>query len=123
LRNFLWTNRFAKRKVKKRKWMDCETSHPLIGRHHCDFMWEEDPRYQNAVYRFLIGSVVALTLIATAASILERDWKFLSNWFLGLGVVFAALCLYAAVVWLVVHIVRLAAWLMRKVFQRDKPVL
>ena len=86
-------------------------------------MWEEDPRYQNAVCRFLIGSVVALTLIATAASILERDWEFLSYWFSGLGVVFAALCFYAAVVWLVVHTVRLAAWLMRKVFQRGKHVL
>ena len=102
--------------------MGCETCHPLTGRHHHDFMWEEDPRYQNAVCRFLIGSVVALTLIATAASILERDWEFLSYWFSGLGIVFAALCLYAAVVWLVVHIVRLAAWLMRKVFQRDKHV-
>jgi hypothetical protein len=85
-------------------------------------MWEEDPRYQNAVCRFLIGSVVALTLIATAVSILERDWEFLGYWLLGLGVVFAALCLYAAAVWLVVHIVRLAAWLTRKVFQRDKHV-
>jgi hypothetical protein len=85
-------------------------------------MWEEDPRYQNAVYRFLIGSVVALTVLATVTSILERDWEFLGYWFLGLGVVFAALCLYAAVVWLLVHIVRLAAWLMRKAFQRDKHV-
>jgi ABC-type arginine/histidine transport system permease subunit len=79
-------------------------------------MWDEDPRYQNAVCRFLIGSVVALTLIATVASILERDWEFLRHWFLGLGVVLAALCLYVAIVWLVVHIVRLVAQLMRKVF-------
>jgi hypothetical protein len=86
-------------------------------------MWEEDPRYQKAVYRFLIGSVVILTLIATAASILERDWEFLGYWFTGLGMVIAALCLYATAACLVVQIVRLAAWFMRKVFQRNKHVL
>ena len=83
-------------------------------------MWEEEPRYQNIAYRFLIGSVVTLTLIATVASILNRDWEFLRLWFLGLGVVFAAICLYAAIVWLVVQIVRLIARLMRKVFQRGR---
>ena len=83
-------------------------------------MWDEDPRYQNAVYRFLIGSVVALTLIATVECVLERDWEFLRHWFLGLGVVFAALCLYVAIVWLVVHIVRLATRLMHKVFHRGR---
>jgi hypothetical protein len=119
---FLWTNRFTKRKVNNTKTDGPKTSHPLTGRYNCDFMWEEDPRYQNAVCRFLIGSVFALTLIATAASILERDWEFLSYWFLGLGIVFAALCLYAAIVWLIVHIVRLVAWLMHKVFQREKHV-
>jgi hypothetical protein len=83
-------------------------------------MWEEDPRYQNAACRFLIGSVVTLTLIATVASILKRDWEFLRLWFLGLGAVFAAICLYAATVWLVVQIVRLIARLIREVFQRGR---
>jgi uncharacterized membrane protein len=83
-------------------------------------MWEEDPRYQNVAYRFLIGSVVTLTLIASVASVLERDWEFLRHWFLGWGVVFAAICLYAAIVWLAVHIVRMAARLMRKVFQKNR---
>ena len=81
-------------------------------------MWEEDPRFQNAVYRFLIGSIVVLTLFATVASVLMRDWEFLRYWLLGLGVVFAALCLYVAIVWLVVFIVRLAARLIRKAFRR-----
>ena len=80
-------------------------------------MWEEDPRYQNAVYRFLIGTVVVLTLIAMAVSILESDWGLFRYWLLGLGVLFAALCLYAAIAWLVVHIVCLTARLVRKVFR------
>jgi hypothetical protein len=83
-------------------------------------MWDEDPRYANAVYRFLVGSVVTLTVIAVTVSVLERDWELLFHWLLGLGVLCAALCLYVAVVWLGVHIVRLAAKLVRRIFHRGR---
>ncbi len=83
-------------------------------------MWDEDPRYQNAVYRFLVGSVVVLTLIVTIASIWESDWELLGHWFVGLGVIFAGLCLYAAIGWLVIHILLLATRLMRKIFHKDR---
>ena len=69
-------------------------------------MWEEDPRWQAANYRLLIGSTVVLTLLATGWSILERDWEFLRYWFSGLGAIVAALCIYATLVWLLslIHI-------------------
>jgi hypothetical protein len=84
-------------------------------------MWEDDPRYQNAIYRFLIGTIIALTLIATVFSILEKNWEFLRSWFLGLGVIIAAICLYALIIWLIVQVVRLATRLKGKVFQNKKP--
>jgi hypothetical protein len=83
-------------------------------------MWEEDPRFQNAIYRFLIGSVVTLTVIAVTVSVLERDWELLGHLFLALGALCAALCLYAVVVWLAFHIVRLVAKLVRRIFHKDR---
>jgi tellurite resistance protein TehA-like permease len=84
-------------------------------------MWEEDPRWQAANYRLLIGSTVVLTLLATGWSILERDWEFLRYWFSGLGAIVAALCIYATLVWLVAHTVRLVARLIRRFFHRGGP--
>lgn len=81
-------------------------------------MWEEDSKWQNANYRLLIGGIGGLTLLATGWSVLESDWQFLRNWFSGLGVIVAGLCIYATLVWLVGHTVRLAARLIRRFFHK-----
>jgi hypothetical protein len=83
-------------------------------------MWEEDPRYQNVTYRLLIGSIVTLTLIVTTVSIWRSDWALLGHWFLGLGVLTAALCHYAAIVWLIAQLVQSVAGFGRKDSQKDR---
>jgi hypothetical protein len=67
----------------------------------------------------LIGSIVALTLIFATVSVRRADWALLGHWFLGLGVLIAALCLYAAIVWLIAQLVRWLTRIGRKDFQKD----
>ena len=73
-------------------------------------MWEEDPKYQEANYRFLLFLVAALTVGATGWSAIAGDWWLIGYWMLGLAGVALALCIYAAVVWIIGHSV---VWLGR----------
>jgi hypothetical protein len=72
-------------------------------------MWEEDPRWQEANYRLLVGGTAGLTLLATAYGLIFREWHFLAVWFSVLGVLVGALCLYAAVICSVVYGIRSVA--------------
>jgi hypothetical protein len=81
-------------------------------------MWEEDPKWQNATYRFLVASVIVLTVIVAAWSIVGKDWKFLFFWSSGLGIIIAALCVYAAIMWLIAHGVESVINLIRRLLRR-----
>ena len=81
-------------------------------------MWEEDPRWQNATYRFLAASIIVLTVIVAAWSIVGKDRKFLIFWFSGLGIVVVALCVYAAIMWLIAHGVESVIYLIRRFLRR-----
>jgi energy-converting hydrogenase Eha subunit H len=73
-------------------------------------MWEEDPRYQEANYRFLLFLIAALTVGVAVWSAWEREWTMLGYWVLGLLAVLLALALYAAAVWVVGHSI---VWIVR----------
>ena len=81
-------------------------------------MWEEDPRWQQANYRFIVGCVVSVTVLATFSSLYTRDWNYLLWWLYALGTIFAALCLYASVVWSVCQIVRFGIRMVHRFWER-----
>ena len=67
-------------------------------------MWEEDPRWQQANYRFLVGAVVVGLVGSFLVSLLLGDWEVFRVFLVGLGVILAALCIYAAIVWTVAYL-------------------
>ena len=73
-------------------------------------LWEEDPRWQEANYRFLVFLVAVLTVGVVIWSAWMQESTIIGYWFLGLGVLFFALCIYAAIVWTVGH---MSLWLGR----------
>ena len=79
-------------------------------------MWEENPRWQQANYRFLMWCIGIVGILAVLASALTDDWSYARFYFIWLGVALAALVAYAAVVWTVAHSVRLVHRLYRRYF-------
>jgi hypothetical protein len=79
-------------------------------------MWEEDPRWQEANYRFLLFLVAVLTVGVAVWSAWERKWAVLGYWMLGLTAVFFALCLHAAVVWMIGHLIVWLGRLLKRLF-------
>ena len=85
-------------------------------------MWEEDPRYQEANYRFLLFFLAALTIGVAIWSAWEREWMMLGYWTLGLFAVFLALLIYAAVIWLVGHAVARLSRIIKRLFHKNRDV-
>jgi hypothetical protein len=81
-------------------------------------MWEEDPRFQNAQFRFVIGSVVTITVLAASLSVVFWDWEFIKYWFGTLGVAVIVVGLYGVAVWLVGHGLRSVARILRRLLCR-----
>jgi len=71
-------------------------------------MWEEDPRWQQANYRLLVGAVGFGLIGYFLLSLFSSDWHYLRIFLEVLGVIAAALCLYAIVVWTGAHLGTLA---------------
>jgi len=84
-------------------------------------MWEEDPRWQEANYRFHVFLVAALTGGVVIWSAWMHEWTMIGYWVLGLGVLFFALCIYAAIVWTVGHLIMWLGRLFRRMvhWRRD----
>ena len=82
-------------------------------------MWEEDPRWQEANYRFFLFLVAALTVGVAVWSVVESEWAMLGYWMLGLATVFLALCLCAAIVSTIGHSVVWTVRTFKKVFHRN----
>ena len=85
-------------------------------------MWEEDPKWQEANYRFLLFLAAALTVGVAAWSAVEREWAMLGYWMLGLATLLSALCIYAAIVWIVGHSIVWTARACKKLFRRNHDV-
>ena len=66
-------------------------------------MWDEDPRYQQCVYRFLVGVVAFGVVGGFLESFLLIDWDWYLAFLKALALILAALCIYAAVIWLAWH--------------------
>lgn len=82
-------------------------------------MWEEDPKVQEAIYRFLVMLLGAVTVGMTVWAVLEGDWMILGYWMICLVGFFLALCIYAAVVWMIGHAVVWLGGLLKRVFQQN----
>jgi len=83
-------------------------------------MWEEDPRWQQAQYKILVWSVGVSGPFALFVSALTGDWSVARWYFTAVGVVVAALCVYAAVVWMVGHAAMLLIKFFKRVFHGDQ---
>jgi hypothetical protein len=68
-------------------------------------MWEEDPRWQQANYRLLVWTVVIGTVGFFIISLWSGDWQPFRVLLELLGGILGALCIYAAGVWTVGHLV------------------
>jgi hypothetical protein len=67
-------------------------------------MWEEDPRWQRSNYRLLVWSVAIGLAGSFLISLLSGDWQLFGIFLQFLGVILAALCIYATMVWTVGHL-------------------
>jgi hypothetical protein len=64
-------------------------------------MWEENPIYQDANYRLTVKATIVVFLLANLWCVAFRDWEMLGYVWIILASLIAALCAYAAVIWLV----------------------
>jgi uncharacterized membrane protein YjjP (DUF1212 family) len=67
-------------------------------------MWEEDPRWQQANYQLLVEAVAIGLVGSFLISLFSGDWQPLGGFLNVLGVILAALCIYAASVWTAAHL-------------------
>ena len=67
-------------------------------------MWEEDPRWQQANYRLLVSAVAIGVVGGFVVALWSGDWQPYQVILEVLGVIVAALCVYAAFVWTVGHL-------------------
>ena len=67
-------------------------------------MWEEDPNWQQANYRLLVWTVVIGVIGGLGVSFWSGNWQPYLSFLEALGVFFAALCIYAGLIWTVGHL-------------------
>lgn len=80
----------------------------------CVFMWEEDPRWQEANFRFLVSGTAFLAVLATAYGLAFQEWKFPAFWYSVLGILIVAVGIYGVIVWLIVRAVILTSRILRR---------
>jgi hypothetical protein len=78
-------------------------------------MWDEDPKYQKSSYRFLVWGVALVVVGGLVLTLWSGDWASYGQSLTWLAVGFAALCVYAALVWTIGHTIRRTLrWLKRR---------
>jgi uncharacterized membrane protein YjjP (DUF1212 family) len=82
-------------------------------------MWEEDPRWQQANYRLLVWTVVIGVVGGFVFSLWSGDWQPYRGLLEFLGVILAALCIYAAVIWTVGHLALTLPSVLMKLRHKD----
>ncbi len=94
-------------RVMKTRWNSKRRSYQEMRKN--DYLWEEDPRYQEANYRcFLFIALFSIVVVATWSGV-TGEWAWLGYWMRGLAIFILALCGYAALVWIIANLVLLAA--------------
>jgi hypothetical protein len=83
-------------------------------------VWDEDPRWLDAQYKLVVWSVAILGVLALLASALYGDWAIAGWYFGGLAVLLGAVCIYGAVVWVLVRGVQLLGRICNRVFRGRK---
>jgi hypothetical protein len=83
-------------------------------------MWEEDPRWQAAKYRFLLGGVAAVAVVSGVSSFVTGNWSYLRSFCISLGVLLGALCIYAAIIRTVALLMMLSVRVYQRFHGRDK---
>jgi len=68
--------------------------------------WDEDPRYGDFLYRFLLGSVLVAIVGGVPIALWVGDWSAYLEFWRILEIAFTALCIYAAMVWVVGQVVK-----------------
>jgi hypothetical protein len=81
------------------------------------FMWEEDPIYQEASYRFLLATIFVFYIGGFLISLCVGDWELYLSFLSILVAVVIVLCIYAAIVWTIGNLVK-TGW---KFFKQIKP--
>ena len=79
-------------------------------------MWDEDPRWVEAQYRFAVWIVAVLSVLVPLLSAFTGDWAITGWYFAALGTILGALCIYGAVVWTLCRGVMLLLHFWRKIF-------
>lgn len=77
-------------------------------------MWDENPRYLETCYRFLLWTTGIGLVWGLVLSLWSGDrasyWLFLKI----LGIALTTLCVYAALVWAVAHL----AWILQRIARK-----
>lgn len=81
------------------------------------WMWDEDPRVQESIYRVLLWSVVVGLVGGFIVAFWSGEWSYYLMFLEALAIFLVALCLYAALVWSIGDLVRLL-WRLARRFTR-----
>jgi len=76
--------------------------------------WEEDPRYQEGNFKFLVWLVAFATVVIGIASLITGNWEPLGTWLWVLLIGGIAVSIYAGIVWSLGHLVLLAIRALRR---------
>lgn len=82
-------------------------------------MWEEDPRWQDANYRFVLWSVAGIGALSLFRSLLASELSYLRSFCIGLGVLLDALCVYVAILRTTALLITLSVRLSRRFHRHD----
>ena len=82
-------------------------------------MWEENPKYQHGIFRLLMGAVLLGLVLGPVIAVWTGDWSYYRSFLFWVGVVVAALCIYAGSIWLVAHLIRRAFMYFKQTKPKD----
>lgn len=70
-------------------------------------IWDEEPRYVEALYPLLVGSLIVAVIGGFALALSSGDWDIYLTFLDFLVAILLALCLYAGLVWTVGKVIKL----------------
>lgn len=81
-------------------------------------MWDEDPRWQAAQYRLIVGLLVFTLLCGNLLALVLQDWELFQYTWYGAALVVAPILAYGVIVWLIAQVVRGVYRLARALLKR-----
>lgn len=82
-------------------------------------IWDEDPRYVEALYPLLVGSLIVAVIGGFALALYSGDWDNYLTFLRFLAIIPLALCLYAGLVWTVGNVIKLCGRLARRLKRKQ----